>query len=94
MAKTRHIQKRLSQRAIKEEMLEVIDKFGAQSGDKTILNRKACDAALTELECLKKNLLKARERGGFVLVNVDDALITAYGLDSYKRTKASNDENY
>ena len=94
MTKTRHIQKRMAQRTIKIEMLKLVGLFGVIDGDKRILNRKGCDAALAELEQVKKDLIKARERGGFVVVNVDDVLITAYALDSYKRIKASNDPIY
>lgn len=94
MAKTRHIQKRMSQRAIKEEMLETVMNYGVKQGDKIVLNRKACDALLAELESLKKTVIKARERGGFVLVSDKQTLVTAYRLDSYKRTKASNDDVY
>jgi len=94
VAKTRHIQKRMSQRAIKEEMLETVMNYGVKQGDKIVLNRKACDALLAELESLKKTVIKARERGGFVLVSDKQTLVTAYRLDSYKRTKASNDDVY
>ena len=94
MAKTRHIQKRMSQRGIKESMVELVKAFGVDQGDKSILNRKGCDAVLNELEQMKKDILKIRERGGLVLIENGEILITTYALNSYSRKLASNDEIY
>jgi len=85
MAKTRHIQQRMSHRGIKQAMVDLVLNFGKSKGDKVILNRKGIDAFLLELEKMKKNALKARNKGGLVVVNVDDCLLTTYSLDSYKR---------
>ncbi len=94
MGKTRHIQKRLSQRSIKERVLELVKAFGVRRGDKILLNRKACDAVGEEMTRLLHELRKARSRGGLVLVEVDGALITAYALDSFQRGAAANDAKY
>jgi len=84
MSKTRHIQQRMSQRGIKQSMIDLVINFGKPQGDKVILNRKGIDCVLIELEKLKKNALKIREKGGLVVVDVNDALLTAYSLDSHK----------
>ena len=94
MANTRHIQKRMSQRSITNEMLGVVQQFGVVDGDKILINRKGIDKSLRQLETIKKHLINARSRGGFVLVKVDNTLITTYSLDSYKRMKASDDPIY
>ena len=87
MAKTRHIQQRMNQRGIKSEMLDIVRQFGAWQGDKCILNRKACGALLTELDDLRKHIVKMQEQGGLVLVGnrEEDVEITTYRLESYKR---------
>ena len=87
MAKTRHIQKRMAKRSIREAMLKMVETFGVSDGDKRVLNRKGCDAALAELEDMKKKLVKMRERGGLVLVEDDGVKITTYALDSYSRNQ-------
>ena len=87
MAKTRHIQQRMSQRCIGQELIDLICQFGESIGDKRILNRKACQVAMNELDKLRKSLLRAEQRGGLVLVEDRDVQITAYSLDSYKRNK-------
>lgn len=88
MAKTRHIQKRMSQRGIRKEMLDIVTRYGIWDGDKCILNRKACLALLGEIEQLKKHIAKASERGGYVLVAKGEYEITTYALDSYSRAKS------
>jgi len=85
MSKTRHIQQRMSQRGINKAMVEMVVKFGKYQGDKVVFNRKGIDAVLAELEQLKKNALKAREKGGLVVVDVNGLMITTYALNTYKR---------
>ena len=85
MSNTRHIQQRMSQRGIKQSMVDMVLNFGITKGDKVILNRKGLDNVLNEIEKLKKNALKMREKGGLVVVDVNGELITAYSLNSYKR---------
>ena len=85
MSKTLHIQQRMSQRGIHEEMVKMALNFGKYHGDKIILNRKGIDAFLRELEQMKKKALKIRERGGLVVIEVNNHLITTYSLNSYKR---------
>ncbi|MCE9854363.1 hypothetical protein ACOI2Q_20520 [Shewanella algae] len=87
MAKTRHIQQRMSQRGIKQSTLAIVEQFGTWCGDKQILNQKACEAALRELDRIRHELIKAKERGGYVLVEAGGVEVTTYALDSYSRKK-------
>lgn len=88
MAKTRHIHQRMNQRAISQQMLEIVKMFGIDDGDKTYLNKKGIDAALLEINVLSKKMQKMKNRGGLVLVESGDVEITAYALDSYDRKKS------
>jgi hypothetical protein len=88
MAKTRHIHQRMNQRAISQQMLEIVKLFGVDDGDKTYLNKKGIDAALTEINALSKKMQKMKARGGLVLVESGEVEITAYALDSYDRKKS------
>lgn len=85
MAKTRHIQQRMSQRGIQEEMLDLVRQFGVYQGDRCILNKKGCSAVLQELDRVRKDLIKLQEKGGAVLVSDDGTDITTYRLGSYTR---------
>ena len=89
MSKTRHIQQRMSQRAITSQMLEIVKMFGMDDGDKTYLNRKGIDAALRELNKLSQQMQKMRSRGGVVLVESGDTEITTYTLDSFNRSQVA-----
>jgi hypothetical protein len=82
----------MNQRAIESKFLELASQFGAidEHGDveKYILSRKSIDAALRSLDRIRGNLVKARDKGGIVLVADEDAEITTYRLDSYKRGRS------
>lgn len=85
MSKTRHIQKRMSQRSIQQSMIDMTLDYGEPHGDKVILNRKGIDCILKEIEKLKKSALNLRKKGGLVVVDVENTLLTAYSLDSFSR---------
>jgi len=91
MAKTRHIQTRMNQRAIDEELLKLATSFGVaqERGDveKFILGRKSLDATLRRLDRLRGKLVKARDKGGVVLVTGENGVeITTYRVDSFSRS--------
>ena len=79
---------RMNQRSISQQMLEIVKMFGVDNGDKTYLNKKGIDAALSEMNSLAKKMQKMKNRGGVVLVESGDVEITAYALDSYDRKKS------
>ena len=92
MAKTRHIQQRMDQRSIDQRLLELTRDFGKriERGEtcKTILNRRAIDKALERLDDMRRDLDRARKKGGIVVVSsVEGVDITTYRLDSYKRSE-------
>lgn len=87
MARTRHIQMRMSERCINAQMLDIVEKFGVDDGDKVFLNRKAIDSALSELKKIAKNMEKMSQRGGVVLVKSGDTDITTYPLDSFNKKR-------
>ncbi|MEZ8968751.1 hypothetical protein AB4347_02030 [Vibrio breoganii] len=92
MARTRHIHMRMSERSITEQMLDIVEKFGVDDGDKIILNKKAIDSALTSLKKISQGMQKMSKRGGLVLVKSGDMDVTTYALDSFNR-KLSKDLN-
>lgn len=85
MAKTRHIQQRMSQRGIKSGFLDIVKAFGIKTGDKRILNKKACTDVLKHLDALRKDIIRMQEQGGLVLVEDGGVDITCYRLNSYKK---------
>jgi hypothetical protein len=81
MGKTKHIQARMTQRGIREELVHLTKKFGFEHHDgKVILNRKGAQELIAELEKIKRAAQKVFETGGLVVVAQGEALVTTYRL--------------
>ncbi len=87
MAKTRHIHKRMGQRAITEVMLDIVSEHGMLVGDKRVLDCKNIDAIIESMDQIRKKLLNVRDKGGLVVVEDQGVQITAYRLGSFDRKK-------
>lgn len=85
MSKTRHMESRMSQRGITQEMVSVAMQFGTPIQDKTVLDSQTARLFLMEMERMKKTVKKILDKGGLVVVSAEEHLITAYNLDSYKK---------
>jgi len=91
VAKTKHIQKRMSQRGINSRLVDLVSQYGMDQGDKVILTRKNTEALLSAVNGLKTDLLAIHSKGGLTVVEQNDYQITVYALDSYSRKKAGGD---
>ena len=81
MSKTKHIHKRMSQRGITNNLLNLALAFGVPQGsDKYILNRKGCQNLIDSLRHIEKIAIKASDKGGLVVIKSGDSLITTYNL--------------
>jgi hypothetical protein len=89
MAKTRHIGRRMSQRGIKQALVELTLQFGEDSDDKCILGRRGLQQLVDELRDLQRTAMQALDKGGVIVVQADGHLITTYNLDSYDRRRAN-----
>lgn len=87
MVKTQHIQARMSQRGIKQEMIDIAMQYGEVQQDKVIINRKGLLALQDKLTALQKTAQAMMKKGGMVVVQADGHLITTYDLNSYRRCK-------
>lgn len=85
MAKTRHIGKRMSQRGIRQTLVNLTLQFGEGLDDRCVLNRRGLEDLLQELRELERTTKRALDKGGVVVVQADGALITTYDLDSFDR---------
>ena len=92
MAKTKHMQARMGQRAINERLLEIVHSFGvALPNGRRLLNRQALQCLQTSLRRLLRDSERALQKGGMGVVEVDGLQITAFGLgQKRKRTARSN----
>lgn len=85
MAKTRHLHTRMNQRGITQRMIDIVTQLGICKGDKKILDKSNIDEIINRMDAFRRDLLKLRDKGGLVVVEANDALITAYRVDSYNR---------
>jgi len=85
MAKTKHFGDRIQQRGIRVKTVELARQHGIPDGDKLILGRKQILIRLNELDQERKELIRAMDKGGVIVVERGETLITAYDFDSFNR---------
>ena len=77
---TKHGRKRMNQRGITKEMIELTIEYGQYKKDKIILKSRDIKKLLTKVSKeVKAKLMKILDKGGLVVVMSDDwAVITVY----------------
>lgn len=84
MVTTNHSLARMSQRGLTKTVLDLVYKFGHESGDKLTLTKKESLRVLAELDVMRKEFLRIIDKGGVTVVVVNDILVTAYNTNSQK----------
>ena len=74
MHKTKHFQKRMAQRGISRDMVDLVLSYGQPEGDKVVLSRKAS----ARLMQAARTLAKILDKGGLVVVASGEAQLTTY----------------
>ena len=85
---TNHIQTRMNQRGIRRALVELALEHGEPTGDRYVLDRKACERRLAELAEERRALEEARRKGGVTVVEENGALIS-----TWRTTSASKPRN-
>ena len=85
MVTTKHCQARMAQRGLPKRLLDLVLEFGKDSGDKLILNKKATQKVIDEIDTMRKELLRIMDKGGVTVVIDNESMITAYNTNSYRR---------
>ena len=80
MITTKHCQARMSQRGLPKRLLDLVLEFGKNKGDKLILNKKATQKVIDEIDSIRKELLRVMDKGGVTVVLDNDTLITTYNI--------------
>ena len=88
MAKTRHFHKRMGQRGITQCMIDMVCSFGIKRGETKSLDRNNIDELLQSLDKYRKKLINLRDKGGLVVIEVNDELIATYHVDSFNMRKS------
>ena len=82
MKVTQHAQKRMSQRGITKAMINLVLEFGNIDQDKTFLDRNQTIKLVNDLDAKIKTARKILDKGGCVVVEGGDAVVTTYNYST------------
>lgn len=77
---TLHMDVRMNQRGIKADLVALALNEGRWEGDRCVLDCKAIDSKLKALDQERARLLRARDKGGVVVVEASGQQITTYAV--------------
>lgn len=80
MIKTHHCAKQMHNRGLTDRMLDLVEQFGYQVGDRVILDKKHIRELLEQINALRKELIKMYEKGGVAMVTKNDIILTAFAI--------------
>ncbi len=82
---TLHMDVRMNQRGITADLVDLTLRYGHWVGDRCKLNQKAIDRQLADLNHEKALLLRARAKGGVVVVEANGNNITTYPITKSRK---------
>jgi Domain of unknown function (DUF4258) len=88
MTHTRHMMTRMNHRGIPQDLVDLALEHGEVLQDKYVLGRKTLERLLTEIRDRERTIIRALDKGGVVVVESDNRLITTYTKGSYDRRRA------
>lgn len=77
---TLHFDQRMNQRGVNRQLVDLVLAHGAWTGDRCTLNRKRLDRVIEDCDEIRRLALKARDKGGIVVVEAGGQEITTYPL--------------
>lgn len=80
MNTTHHFSQRMSQRGVNREMVAVVRDYGVLEGDRVVLGQRDAGRLINELMRKLRVLKKIQDKGGLVVVESGDCLVTTYNL--------------
>lgn len=81
---TLHMDVKMNQRGITADLVDLAFRHGDWKGDRCELNQKAIDHRIAEIDLERKQLLRARAKGGLTVVEAGGAKITTYAMKKLK----------
>jgi len=78
MRLTQHAHLRMTQRGITRSMIDLVLEYGQLEQDKAVLNRKRAQELIRELEEKLRTAKKILDKGGCVVIEADNAILTTY----------------
>jgi len=81
---TLHMDARMNQRGITAALVDLAFRHGDWIGDRCQLNQKTIDRRIAEIDLERKRLLRARDKGGLMVVEAGGAKITTFAMKKLK----------
>jgi hypothetical protein len=78
----------MNHRGMTQDLVDLALQHGELHGDKYVLGRKGLQNLLEDLRGLQRTVMRALDKGGVVVVEEADQLITTYSAKSYDRRRA------
>lgn len=78
MQLTQHAHQRMTQRGITRAMINLVLEYGEVEQDKAVLDKKHTERAISERQTKLRTLKKILDKGGCVVVESDNTVVTAY----------------
>lgn len=72
----------MTQRGITRSMIDLVLEYGQLEQDKAVLNRKRAQELIHELEEKLRTAKKILDKGGCVVIEADNAILTTYNYPS------------
>lgn len=85
MSQSKHFRKRMSQRGIRQTMVDLTLEYGLVDQDRYVLTKTSAQELKVMLEAQVRVLKKLIDKGGLVVVEADNTQITTYNYGSYKK---------
>lgn len=82
MELTHHVHQRMTQRGITGAMIDLVLEFGEIEQDKFILDKKRTQQLINELEEKLRIAKKILDKGGCVVVEANNIILTTYNYSS------------
>lgn len=80
MTATQHCIKQMHNRGITHSMIQLVQMFGYQVGDRVMMDKKQIQELLAEVNELRHQLMKMYEKGGVTVVERDGRIITTFAI--------------
>lgn len=82
MRLTQHAHQRMTQRGITRSMIDLVLEYGEVKQDKAYLDKKHAQQLVRDLEEKLRTAKKIMDKGGCVVVEAEDAILTTYNYQS------------
>lgn len=86
MGKTKHFEKRISQRGIQQDLVDKVFAYGSYVNGQIVLSKKQAEDALKIIDQFRKNFIKLCDKGGVAIAADGNELITAMNMNGRKRS--------